>query len=77
MARFTVHAAHDDRHHSHIIEGDSFEDAAMAFSQMWRPADDQDGSVRVRVVDRDSGEQHCFILDLADPEGRTDPAACN
>lgn len=75
MARFTVYAAQEGRHHSHVVEGASFEDAALAFTQMWRPApddEDGDGGVRLRVVDRESGDQQCFIVDL----GAADPVSC-
>ena len=73
MARFTVYAAQEGRHLSHVIEGDSFEDAALAFTQMWRPAaDEDDGGVRLRVVDRESGAQQCFVVDLGSP----DPISC-
>jgi hypothetical protein len=79
MARFTVYAAQEGRHLSHIVEGESFEDAALAFTQMWGPAADHDamaegegGGVRLRVVDRDSGDQQCFIVDLGSP----DPVTC-
>jgi hypothetical protein len=73
MARFTVYAAQEGRHLSHIVEGESFEDAALAFTQMWGPAADGDeGGVRLRVVDRDSGDQQCFLVDLGAP----DPIHC-
>jgi hypothetical protein len=72
MARFTVYAAQEGRHLSHIVEGESFEDAALTFTQMWGPAANDDGEVRIRVVDRDSGDQQCFIVDL----GASDPVSC-
>lgn len=69
MARFTVYAAQEGRHSSHIVEGESFEDAALAFTQMYRPSAEEDAAgVRLRVVERDSGEQQCFVVDLGAPD---------
>ena len=46
---FQVYAAHDGRNHCHNIEGQSYEDAALAFVEEWRPAADADGEVQIIV----------------------------
>jgi hypothetical protein len=61
---FQVYAAHDGRNHSHDVEGRSYEDAALAFVEEWRPAADAEGEVQIIVRDADSGREQCFRIDL-------------
>lgn len=61
---FQVYAAHDGQNHCHAIEGQSWEDAALAFVEAWHPAADTDGEVQVIVRD-DAGREQCFRIDLS------------
>jgi hypothetical protein len=61
---FQVYAAHDGRNHSHDVEGQSYEDAALAFVEEWRPAADADSEVQIIVRDANSGREQCFRIDL-------------
>lgn len=61
---FRVHARHDDRHHGHVVQENSFEAAAVAFLEDYPHAPDQDHEVSVIVEDVASGHQHCFRIDL-------------
>lgn len=69
--RFSVHAADEGHRHGHVVEGRSFEEAAMAFVEIWRPPADADGEVSVVVLDTDGGAQQCFRIDL--DSGRAAP----
>jgi hypothetical protein len=60
---FTVHAA-DEARRSHRVEGASFEDAAIAFVELWSPEPDAEGDVQIIVRDAETGAQHCFRIDL-------------
>ena len=66
--RFSVHPANEGHRHSHVVEGRSFEDAAMAFVEIWRPPVDADGDVAVIVLDTESGVQQCFRIDVENGE---------
>ena len=68
---FHVYAAHDGRTHGHTIEGESPEDAAIAFVEAWHPAADADGDVQVFVREEGSGREQCFRIDLS--SGDTQP----
>lgn len=70
---FHVYAAHDGRNHGHTIEGRSYEDAALAYVEEWRPAADADGEVSLIVRDTDSGREQCFRIDLH--SGQAEPCA--
>ncbi|RZJ88995.1 MAG: hypothetical protein EON88_20465 [Brevundimonas sp.] len=70
---FVVHAAHEGRGAGHRVEGKSFEEAAVAFVEIWGPAVSTEGEVQVIVRDADDGREHCFIVDVNDG----DAAPCN
>lgn len=69
--KFSVHARHVDSHHARVLEEKSFEAAAVAYVEDFHPAVDQDNEVSVIVRDVDSGDQHCFKIDL--DSGETAP----
>ena len=73
LARFCAYAAHDGAGHGHTVEAESFAEAAIAFAEVWHPAPDDGNEVRVIVLDQDSGEQQCYVVDLA--AGEVEP--CN
>lgn len=62
---YFVHAAGDHRH-GHTVSGASFEDAAMAFVELWAP--DAAGDLEVIVEDADSGRRCCYRIDLGSAE---------
>jgi hypothetical protein len=64
---FTVHAQ-DDARRGHRVEGASFEDAAIAFVELWSPEPDADGDVSVIVREIETGVRHCFRIDLGSGE---------
>lgn len=61
--RFSVHGAAETPSRAHLVEGVSFEDAAMQFVEERHPegADDQ---VSLFVEDCETGERQCFRIDL-------------
>lgn len=65
---YRVHARHDDGHRGHVIDAVSFEDAAVAFVELWHPPVDADGDVSVIVRQTTSGQEHCFRIDLDNGE---------
>lgn len=69
--RFSVHASHEGREHGRLVEGRSFEEAAIAFVEIWSPAVDADGDVSVIVCDAESGQAHCFTIDVE--SGQAEP----
>lgn len=60
--RFSAYAMEDGRAHD-VPGAESFAEAALMFTEVWRPIDE--GELRVIVVDHESGEQECFCVDLA------------
>ena len=60
--RFSAYAADDGRAHA-VPEAGSFAEAALLFSEVWRPAEAAD-ELRVVVVDRETGERQCYCVDL-------------
>ena len=66
LRRFEAHAADEDRKATHEVYGESFEDAAFAFIERWRPNADANGEIQVQLTDGESGERQCFRLDLDD-----------
>ena len=71
LRRFAVHAAHESRDHGHHVEGDSFEEAAVAFVETWHPGADAEGDVSVIVREDESGHEQCFRIDVE--TGATNP----
>jgi hypothetical protein len=65
LTRFAAYAAHDGPRHCHAApHAASFEEAALEFTEVWHPPADAQGDVRVIVVDRDTGREQCFTVDL-------------
>ena len=65
--RFSVHGVEDAPSRAHLVDGVSFEDAALHFleSQHVEAADDE---VSLLVEDCATGERQCFRIDLATGE---------
>jgi len=64
-ARYSAYAAHDAARHCHATsEAASFEEAALDFVDRWHPAADADGEVTVIVLDRQTGREQCFTVDI-------------
>lgn len=61
--RFSVHGVEDAPARAHIVQGASFEDAAMHFVQDRHPQGDGD-EVSLFVEDCETGERQCFRIDL-------------
>ena len=57
-----VHARHEGRAHSHRVEAESFEEAAIGFVELWHPAQTEEGAVSVLVAEGESGAEHCFTV---------------
>lgn len=66
--RFTVHATADSPSRGRLVEGVSFEDAALHFVEDVHPDGDADDEVRLLVEDCETGERHCFRIDLVTGE---------
>ncbi|WP_293904526.1 DUF5961 family protein [Phenylobacterium sp.] len=67
--RFSVHGVAEGASRAHIVEGASFEDAALSFVEHQHPVADDD--VSLYVEDCETGERQCFRVD---PEtGETAP----
>ena len=65
LSRYCAYAADDGRAHGHTLDAEGFAQAAMSFVEVWHPEPDDDGEVTVIVLDQASGEQQCFVVDLA------------
>lgn len=60
--RFLAYASDESRAQAHPVAGaEGFLDAAVTFAEHWAC---EHGDVSVTVVDSESGEQHCFRIDL-------------
>jgi len=70
--RFSVHGIEDAPSRGHLVEGVSFEDAALHYLED-RHLEAADDAVSLFVEDCDTGERQCFRIDLA--TGATAP--CN
>lgn len=67
--RYRVHARQDDPRRSHLVEGRSFEEAAVAFVERWSPPVDAAGAVSVLVAD-EHGVELCYRVDLDEGDAR-------
>lgn len=65
---FSARAATERRQHAFDVTGPDFETAAFEFIERWRPAPDEEGEVEVVVTDTETGERHCFRIDLGSGE---------
>ena len=61
--RFSVHGAEETPSRGHLVEGVSFEDAALHFVEHRHPLADGD-EVSAFVEDCETGERQCFRIDL-------------
>lgn len=69
--RFAVHGVSECAARAHLIEGVSFEDAALHFLEDQHPFADAQDEVTLFVEDCETGERQCFRID---PEtGETGP----
>lgn len=66
--RFAVHAASEGRHRFETVYGDGHEDAAVGYVERCSPAPDDDGALTVIVTDCESGQEHCYRIDLGTGE---------
>lgn len=63
--RFSVHARHVDGHHARVLQEASFEAAAVAYVEDFRPPVGDDDEISVIVREVETGHEHCFRIDLA------------
>jgi hypothetical protein len=62
--QFSVHACREARDRAHLLEGVSFEDAALRFVEVFHPAAGADHEIELIVEDCASGERQCFRIDV-------------
>ena len=67
--RFCVHDLHEASNRAHLIEGLTFEDAALHFVEDHHPADGDE--VSLDIQDLETGERQCLRIDLE--SGRNEP----
>jgi len=67
--RFCVHDVHEAADRAHLVEGLTFEDAALHFVADYHPSADDE--VSLYVEDVETGERQCLRIDLE--SGRTEP----
>lgn len=63
--RFSVHSADDAPSRAALVDGASFEDAALQFVEHLHAAPDGDDQLSLLVEDCDTGERECYRIDLA------------
>lgn len=63
--RFSVHATAEAPSRGRLVEGLTFEDAALHFLEDAHPESDADDEVQLLVEDCETGERQCFRIDLA------------
>ena len=66
--RFSVHGDAEAPSRGRLVEGGSFEDAALAFVEAYHPAADAHDAVSLIVEDCATGERQCFTVHLATGE---------
>ncbi|HEY8571473.1 DUF5961 family protein [Phenylobacterium sp.] len=66
--RFSVHGVEEAPSRGHMVEGVSFEDAALHYIEDCHPAPDSDDEVALFVEDCETGERQCFRIDLTTGE---------
>jgi len=69
--RFCVHGVGEPPACARLVEGLTFEDAALHYVEDHQPAADADGDFSLYVEDVETGERQCFTIDLA--TGETEP----
>jgi hypothetical protein len=70
--RFCVHDVHEAASRAHLVEGLSFEDAALHFVEGYHPLAESD-EVSLYVEDLETGERQCLRIDLG--SGETAPCS--
>ena len=65
--QFSVHGAEEAPSRAHLVEGASFEDAALHFVEHQHPHGAGD-EVALLVEDCETGERQCFRIDLGTGE---------
>ena len=68
--RYFVHGAEEAPSRAHLVDGVSFEDAALHFVEHQHPQGDGE-EVALLVEDCETGERQCFRIDLG--TGATGP----
>lgn len=64
--QYYAHAAGSG--HGHVVEASTYEGAAVAFTERYAPAIDEDDAVRIIVQPVDGGAEHCFVVHFDDGE---------
>lgn len=63
--RFCAYAADDGPRMLHSTpEARSFAEAAVLFTEVWHPQPDDTGEVAVIVIDKETGQQQCYSVDV-------------
>lgn len=65
--RFCVHDIHEAANRAHVVEGLSFEDAALHFVADFHPSVGDD-EVSLSIEDIETGERLCLRIDLESGE---------
>jgi hypothetical protein len=68
IRRFCVHGVTESAARAHLVEGETFEDAALQFVEDQHPLADAEGDVSLYVEDLDTGERQCFRIDVGTGE---------
>jgi hypothetical protein len=71
--RYSVHSLAEAPSHAHLIDGASFEDAALHFLEAHHPPAAAEDEVSLIVEDCATGHRQCFRVDLT--TGETAPCA--
>jgi hypothetical protein len=61
--RYSVHGVDEAPSRAHLVDGESFSDAALQFVED-RHLEPQDDAVSLMVEDCETGERQCFRIDL-------------
>jgi hypothetical protein len=61
--RFCVHDVHEAANQAHVVEGLTFEDAALHFVEDFHPSVEDD-EVSLSIEDIETGERQCLRIDL-------------
>lgn len=69
--RYFAYADGVGRAHGHVVEAQSYEAAAVGYTELYAPPVDSDGDVRIFVTGLVDGQEHCFVVDLGD--GQAEP----
>ena len=62
--RYSVHGRAEAPSHAHLVEGASFEDAALHFLEAHHPPPDAEDEVSLIIEDCETGHRQCFRIDL-------------